>query len=212
MIRERFIHLIKDGKQIAFMRHGETSPLTEYQKKLNPHQRDLCRKLSTNGKNQCRSQGLKYFKELDASNVFISSRAKRCRLTARYFYNDYKYPVDCQVSKEIYPEVKKYPKMKELFEKLSYDTLNNYYLNGGQEELAKYSDRVMEDIQKVYDLNERGKIIGKTIFIFGHAIYLNQVALEMGNILKLNGDFLKDTKLQEAEIILVNQNEIKLLK
>lgn len=101
------------------------------------------------------------------------------------------------------------PKCEELFDKNGYAPLGKFYaMEGGQEAFAEYADIVAGEMIGL--ANKMSSVPGSTISCFGHAVFLNAVAMmvctSVWNADQATIKKLTDLDLGEAEGIVLELN------
>ena len=98
------------------------------------------------------------------------------------------------------------PKCEALFDKHGYAPLAKFYaMDGGREAFAEYGEMVCAELAAVVDRAKHNA--GNTITVFGHAVFLNAVAMQV--VTACEGDaaavaVMTDVDLAEAEGVAVD--------
>jgi len=97
--------------------------------------------------------------------------------------------------------------MELLFDKLGYGPLKKFWEAGGKQAAAAYADHVAGEMATVL---RGGDAKGSTVSVFGHAVFLNCVAMACAYWIRLSEedlDRLASIDLGEAEGLLLERNE-----
>jgi hypothetical protein len=135
----------------------------------------------------------------------ISSPADRCEETTRGVLGE---EIEIILVPTIYDATLQ-PKGSELFDKFGYNSLRVYHEGGGKEYLDSYARTAISDIKALRCTSEI--VLDRTLFIFGHAVYSNAIALHLAQLLQLSEQeqsLALDTPLGETDGFLVSDDGI----
>ncbi len=183
--------------RIVFVRHAKTNSIDEAGS-------DLARALTSAGWEQCRLTHNTWLPLVQARGpihqLVLSSSAQRCEETAKGILGR---EIEWRGVEGIY-DGSLQPQGSELFERFSYNSLRVYHDGGGKDFLDAWAASVVEAMQEeVADLGPSDA----TLFVFGHSIYNNALALRLAELMGLgeaHRDLILDTSLQETDGFLLD--------
>lgn len=189
--------------QIVLIRHANAAPLdgqapTRQDKPHHWKKEDQSRELTAKGVEQCEAAKL-WCTALPLRSV-IASPAKRAKATAENMTSVTPVIVEC-VHPAGMSEV-----CETLFEQMGYGPLCKFFeADGGEEAFRSYGNTVCDELSS--SASQAADANGTCMAVFGHAVFLNAIALEILMALPWSGEAannLFDMDLGETEGILID--------
>jgi len=180
---------------------------------------DLTRELTDKGAQQAIA-ARSWLNELDLRAV-ITSEAARAMATKDIMTSG-KFPKGmpgCLILHTLHPSRSGTPDCERMFDKLGYGTLRTYFadqsiegLEGkGRECFRAYMTKVTDELQELISAGAAAGLPGNgdTVCVFGHAVFLNAVAVAVGEAMGISGaeDKVAEIELGEAQGILCDRGE-----
>ena len=195
--------------KLLFVRHANAEPSVSGtpSRKEAPHdwkRSDQMRPLSKRGKAQC-SEKRGLLKGLEI-RINLSSPARRASETAALMTIEGGGEISLRMVESLHPAGMS-DLCEDLFDELGYGPLQRFFgMERGREAFVEYGRRVCEEMDVKVGGPGVGSLHGDTMAVFGHAVFINAVALVAATEWGIsNAEDILQYDLEEGDAILVDK-------